>query len=122
MPAFNQFQVPPYSSFQHGSQFRLFDNEAVVANEISQVMCVSPSSSNLPTAITFQGEFAAAPTASVQIFGSNFPPTTTPQNGVTVGLAQTTQNWQYTDNTGFMYYWAVVSSYSAGGNFTLIAN
>lgn len=119
MPNYNPLLSPPYTDLRLGEQIALWNNESPAAGSKSVVITrgESPGSNR---GITFQLVFSTAPTASVTILGSNFPPTTTPQNGIVLATI-TTQNAGYTDSTSYAFYWASVDSVSAGEPLTLIA-
>jgi hypothetical protein len=76
--------------------------------------------------ISFTSNFAAAPTAVLEIFGSNTPPTQgaggAPQNGVLLYTSTNKQADTYVDTSGFKCYWAELVSQSAGGALTVVAH
>lgn len=119
MPNFNPLLTPPYTDLRMGESIALWSNEspAAGANSIVITKGANPGAGDN---ITFQLDFSVAPTASVTINGSNFPPTTSPQNGIVVATL-TTQNSAYTDVADFAFYWATIVSVSAGEPLTLIA-
>lgn len=119
MPAFNALLSPPYTDLRQGESVFLWNNESPAAGANSIVISRGMRPGEGPS-ITFQGVFTSAPTATINILGSNFPPTTTPQNGTIVG-SMTQQNSSLTDTNSFAFYWGNVSSVSAGEPFTLIA-
>ena len=91
----------------------------------SQSVVIAPADSGpVPRGlITFQANFASAPTAVVEIFGSNTPPTAAgPQNGVVLTTFTNAQASNYTDNLAFAFYWAQLVSQSGGGALTLTAH
>jgi hypothetical protein len=123
MPLFNQFgpltvQVGP------GTTITLFDPvaDSLTAPAISKVICPVDAGPVGRHGISFTISFAAAPTAVVELFGSNTPPTTIPQGGVLLYTSTNTQNDNYTDNSSFAYYWAELVSESAGGALSVIAH
>lgn len=119
MPNFNPLLTPPYTDLRIGEQIYLWNAEspAAGANSIVFTRGLDPGGNK---EITFQGDFATAPTATVTIFGSNFPPTSAPVNGISLAT-MTTQNSGYVDTTGYAFYWAQMTTVSAGEPFTLIA-
>lgn len=111
-----------------GDSLALFNNETVTAPQASIVLARGNSPSGSDQGTTFFIEFAAAPTDSLQILGSNKAPV--PVNGVyTFNLADwyvlfTSTNKQqdyYTDTGRFAYYCAYLASQSAGGKVTVNA-
>ena len=98
-------------------------NEVPVANETSIVIAPVDSAPHGRRRISFTGQFAAAPTATILLYGSNTYPTTAgPQNGQLLATWTNTQTNSQVDESGLAFYWAVVSAYSAGGNLILTAH
>lgn len=120
MPNFNGLQIPPYTDLRLGEQIYLWNNEspAAGANSIVITRGESPASNR---GITFQLDFASAPTASVTIQGSNFtPPASGPINGITLATLNTIDS-AYNDTGSYAFYWANIVSVSGGEPLTLIA-
>lgn len=102
-----------------GESVALWVNESPAAGTNSIVITKGPNPGASDN-ITFQLDFASSPTASITIQGSNFVPTTAPQNGLVLATV-TTINASYTDTNNFAFYWANVTSVSAGEPLTLLA-
>ncbi len=122
MPVFNGSANNLATQVQPGDTITLFA-DTLAATAVSTVIAPVDGGPISRGAITFQAHFASAPTASLTIKGSNFPPTSAgPQNGITIGTAITTQNGSVTATEAYAFYWASLDSYSAGGVLTVIAH
>jgi hypothetical protein len=122
MPAFNGNQNGLATAVYPGDSINLFD-ETPVLGETSIVIAPVDSAPFGRKRISFTGQFAVAPTATILIYGSNTYPTTAgPQNGQLIGTWTNLLSNSQVDESGFAFYWAVVSAYSAGGNLTLTAH
>lgn len=120
MPNFNGFLIPPYTDLRLGEQIALWSAESPVAGANSIVITRGESPAN-DQPITFQLDFSVTPTASITIQGSNFTPLASgPINGIVLATL-TTADSAYTDTNSYTYYWANVTSESAGEPLTLIA-
>lgn len=106
-----------------GDNLALFNNETVAALEASIVVAPMTSPSGADASITFVSQFAAAPTASLQILGTNKTPAAvfTLADWYALWTSTNKQQDYYTDTGRFAYYCAYVASQSAGGKLTLIA-
>lgn len=127
MPLYNPWTNTVGLQVAPGDLVNLFSTaDTLVANSVSQVIFPCDSGPVGRSAITFQIQFAAAPTAVVEIFGSNYPPTQgqggAPQNGVLLYTSTNKQSDNYTDNVAFNCYWAQLISQSAGGALSVTAN
>lgn len=124
MPTFNS-NGPLSVSVCSGSDVVLFDPvaDALTAPATSRVLAPVDSGPVQRAGITFQWSFAASPTAVVEVFGSNTPPTAAgPQNGVILYTSTNKQADNYTDNLSFAFYWQQIVSQSAGGALSSIAH
>jgi hypothetical protein len=111
------------TSIAPGDALTLFNNETLVAPQASIVAARAESPSHADQGITFFMEFAAAPTSSLQILGSNKPPAAVFNLNDWVILATSTNKQQdsLNDVGRFAYYCAYLASQSAGGKLTVIA-
>jgi len=123
MPIFNDFG-PLAIQAAGGDTINLFTASDVVApGNNSRVIALLDAGPDSRQAISFQIVFATAPTAVVEIFGSNFPPTSAgPVNGIVLFTSTNTQNASYTDNSSFRFYWAQLVSQTAGGALQVLAH
>ena len=122
MPAFNA-AVPGARAVSPGETYQLFAAETVAANATSVVIAPAGPDAWTRGIISFQQHFASGPTAVVVIYGSNDAPTSSgPTNGQVLQTFTNTQDASLSDNSGFAFYWAVVSGYSAGGKLTVSAH
>lgn len=123
MPIFNGYG-PLTVQAGPGDRIPLFSaTDSLAAGNNSVVLAIAHAAPFGQRLITFEGNFAAAPTAVWEIFGSNTYPTTAgPQNGVLLYTSTNVQKDNYTDNLAFAFYWAQLVSQSAGGALTLIAS
>ena len=100
-----------------GDQLILFNNETVTPPQASIVMARANSPSGSDQGTTFFIEFAAVPTDSLKILGSN--KTTAAVFNLTDWYALYTSTNKktdyYTDTGRFAYYCAYLASQSAGG-------
>ena len=95
-----------------GQQFTLFGGtEAPAAGLKSVAFERTANWSGTPSPMVFTSNFASAPTATVQIQGSNDD---TEANYQTI-QAISTQHGYYSDLGNFRFYRAVLSAYGAGG-------
>jgi hypothetical protein len=106
-----------------GDSLVLFNNETVAALEASIVAARAESPSGSDQGITFFMEFAAAPTASLEILGTNKPPAAVfaLADWAVLYTSANKQQDSYTDTARFAYYCAYLASQSAGGKLTVIA-
>lgn len=105
-----------------GDRFTLFaPSDTLVAGSQSRVIAIAHAAPFGVKAQTFQLSFATTPTAVVEIFGSNIPPTVAgpDPNGVLLYTSTNKITDNYTDNLAFEFYWAQLISQSAGGALTL---
>ena len=113
-----------------GDSLALFNNETVAATPQASIVmarAMSPVGSDQGT--TFFIEFAAPPTDSLEILGSNNAPVANAAGVYIFNLADwyvlfTSTNKQqdyYTDTGRFAYYCAYLASQSAGGKVTVNA-
>lgn len=104
-----------------GSNLLMFTAaDVLVAPATSRVYAPLAAAGVKSPSINFNAQYAAAPTAVVQIYGSNVPPTSAgPQNGTLLWTSTNKQTDTYIDTTGYAFYWAVLLSQSAGGALTL---
>ena len=106
-----------------GDSLALFNNETVTAPQASIVLARGNSPSGSDQGTTFFIEFAAAPTDSLQILGSNKVPAAVFSLADWYALYTSTnkQTDYYTDTGRFAYYCAYLASQSAGGKVTVNA-
>lgn len=106
-----------------GDSLALFNNETVTALEASIIANRALSPSGSDQGVTFFIEFAAAPTDSLQILGSNKAPAAVFALADWASLYTSTnkQTDSYADTARFAYYCAYLASQSAGGKLTVIA-
>ena len=112
-----------------GDALVLFNNETVVAPQASIAMARAKGHGDNDSGTTFQIEFAAVPTDSLIILGSNKAPVPNAAGVYVFNLADwaqlfTSTNQQqdhYTDTQRFAYYCAYLASQSAGGKLTVTA-
>lgn len=111
------------TSLEIGGSLPLFNNETVVAAQASIVMARAESPSGSDQGTTFTSNFAAAPTSSLQILGSNKVPAAvfTLSDWYVLFTSTNKQQDYYTDTGRFAYYCAYLASQSAGGKLTVIA-
>jgi hypothetical protein len=129
MPVFNSFG-PIITTIAPGTTIALFAaSDSLVAGSTSQV--IAPDcGAQIRGLITWQGNFAASPTAVVTIYGSNTYPTAA--SGTVAGSVDpgaqalytftNSQSFSQADNSTFAFYWAKLVSQSAGGALTLTAH
>ena len=124
MPIFNGSANNLAIQVQSGDTVTLFAaSDSLTAPGVSTVIAPVDAGPVQRSAITFQAHFASAPTASLTIKGSNFPPTSSgPQHGITIGTAITTQDASVTATEAYAFYWTSLDSQSAGGAVTVIAH
>src|SRR5580658_1822232 len=120
MPLFSLPVIALYSK----DNYALFSaSDTLSAGSLSQVVAIGIAGQQPRGVLTFQGNFASATTAVVEIFGSNTQPTSTaPQNGTVLFTATNLQTFNYTDNLAFAFYWAELVSQSGGGALTLMVS
>jgi hypothetical protein len=121
MPAFNGNGFLTHS-IGLGDTATLFSaSDSLTAPVNSIVVCILQSGPTVRGVRQFQIGFASAPTAVVEIFGSNNAPTTAGPDpgGQLLYTSTNTQNDYYTDGTAFAFYWAKLVSQSAGGALTV---
>ena len=112
-----------------GDQLILFNNETVTAAQASIVMARAKGPGDDDAGTTFFIEFAAAPTDSLEILGSNKTPVPNAAGVYVFNLADwyllfTSTNKQqdyYTDTGRFAYYCAYMATQAAGGKVICIA-
>jgi hypothetical protein len=124
MPTFNGNQLGLATTIYPGDTIPLFAaSDTLAAGSNSIVIAPGDAGGVNRNVVTFQLNFASAPTSVLKIFGSNTYPTTAgPQNGVLLYTSTNLQADNYTDNLGFAFYWAELVSQSAGGALTLTAH
>jgi len=110
------------TAIQPGDGLYLWNAETPAAPQASIVLvrALGPTGE---AGITFSINFAAAPTDSLQILGSNKPPAAafTLTDWESLYTSSNKQNDSYTDTARFEYYCAYLASQSAGGALTVIA-
>ena len=123
MPVFNT-ALPNARAVSSGDTVTLFAaTDTVAATNNSVVIAPAVPGPIARGVITFTTHFASAPTAVVEIFGSNTAPTTAgPQGGIILYTSTNLQNDTYSDNSAYAFYWAQLPSQSAGGAVTVIAH
>ena len=106
------------TALQPGDAMYLFNAESPTAPQASVAFAraVGPSASD--QGVTFQIEFAAAPTASVLIQGSNVD---SDAWYITLYTSSNKQFDSYTDTQRFAFYRSKLASQSAGGALTVLA-
>lgn len=127
MPQYNPWTSTVGLQVAPGDLITLFSPaDVLAAGNVSNVIFPVDSGPVARSAITFQTQFASTPTAVVEIFGSNTPPTQgaggAPQNGVLLYTSTNKQSDSYTDNLAFNCYWMQLVSQSAGGTLTATAS
>ena len=124
MPAFNGASNVLATQVAQGDTIPLFSAETVVAAENSTVIAVLSSSPSGRRVITFTINWAAVPTAVIEIFGSNnYPSSAGPDPaGFLLYTSTNKQNDNFTDSTGFVFYWAQCVSITGSTLCTVIAN
>lgn len=114
------FSLPVIALYPKDNYTLFASTDTLTAPAVSQAVTFSTPGSQPRGLVTFQTNFASAPTAVVEIFGSNSQPTSSaPQNGVILYTSTNTQADVYTDNSAFMFYWAKLVSQSGGGALTV---
>ena len=106
-----------------GDSLALFNNETVTAAQASIVMARAKGPGDDDAGTTFFIEFAAAPTDSLEILGSNKVPAAVFNLADWYVLFTSTNKQQdyYTDTGRFAYYCAYLASQAAGGKVTVNA-
>ena len=112
------------TAVQPGDSLALFNNETIAAPpQASIVLARVQGREDADQGITFFIEFAASPTDSLQILGTNKLPAAV-FNLVDWFSLYTSSNKQqdgYTDTARYAYYCAYLASQSAGGKVLVIA-
>jgi hypothetical protein len=124
MPGFNG-NGPLTVSIGVGDRIPLFSvKDSLTAPVNSIVASISQSGPTVRGVRQFTINFASAPTAVVEIFGSNnYPSSSGPDpNGFLLYTSTNMQNDQYLDGTAYRFYWAKLVSQSGGGALTVIMN
>lgn len=118
MPIFSSV-FPNARAVTVGDNFALFAAaDTLTGGSTSPVLTVSGPQPG--QAIQFTFNFASAPIAVVELFGSNTAPTVAgPQNGILVYTSTNMLQDSYLDTNGFAFYWAQLVSQSAGGALNL---
>lgn len=111
------------TAIQPGDSVALFNSETVAAGQASMVIARAMGRTDDDAGITFFIEFAASPTDSLQILGSNKPPAAafTVADWYALYTSTNKQTDYYTDTGRFAYYCALVATQSGGGKVTVIA-
>ena len=99
-----------------GDFYKLFDAEVVAAGTTSVAFSRGHSPSMDDAGMTFQMSWASAPTAVIEIQGSNIDSDAFYE---TLWSSSNTQFDNYTDTARWAFYRAKVISYSAGGAVTV---
>ena len=122
MPAYGSLPGGIGTAVQAGDSLPMFNNDTLGVPKTSIVLAraLSPYPSS---ALSFSINFAAAPTASVQILGSNKVPasTFTLTDWSSLYTSSNKQSDSFTDPNNFTYYCVYVPSQSAGGALTVVA-
>lgn len=114
------FTLPVVALYSKDSYTLFASTDTLAAGNNSQIIAIGTAGPVPRGVMTFQGDFASAPTAQWIIYGSNTQPTSAgPQNGVALYTSSNKQHDNYTDNLAFIFYWAQLVSQSAGGALTL---
>jgi len=123
MPIFNGFG-PLAIQVAGGDTVFLFEaTDTIAPGNNSRVITPLDSGPDSRIALNFQIQFSAAPTAVVEILGSNFPPTPAgPTNGIVLYTSTNLQSSSYTDNSSFRFYWANLVSQTAGGTLQILVH
>lgn len=106
------------TSLGPGEFMKLFDAEVVAAGQASIAISRGNSPSAADNGITFQIIWASAPTAVIEIQGSNVD---VDADYETLYSSSNVRYDNYTDTVRWQYYRAKVISYSAGGACTVNA-
>jgi hypothetical protein len=107
-----------------GDSLALFNNETIAAApQASIVAARAAAAMDGGQGVSFFIEFAAAPTDSLQILGTNKTPAAvfTLADWVTLYTSTNKQQDSYTDLQPLAYYCAYLASQSGGGKVTVIA-
>jgi hypothetical protein len=108
---------PSIVSMSPGDVVELFNAETPAIPSNSIVITPGVGVRNLE----FQSQFAAAATASLLIEGSNVSPTaSSPQDGLVLYTSTNKQADSYNDANGLAFYWANLSTQTAGGAVSVI--
>lgn len=123
MPLFNPVR-PGALAVSVGETFVLFAaTDTLTAGSLSAVFTVADSGPVPRQAIGFTFNFTTAPTAVVELLGSNTMPTASgPQNGVVLYTSTNQPQDKFLDSNSFAFYWALLVSQSAGGALSLIGH
>ena len=123
MPAFNQYG-PLTVQVGRGTTLYMIDPvKDVISGAFTSIVKAPCDAGPVDRySLQFTIDWAVAPTAVVEIFGSNTYPTTTPQNGQILYTSTSKQHDAYTDITAYAFYWVQVISYSAGGALAVISH
>lgn len=123
MPPFNGAANSLTTTAGPGDSPALFaTSDSVTAPVFSRVIAIYRAAPPGVKQVAFQTQFATAPTAVVEIFGSNTPPTSAgPQNGILLYTSTNKQSDSYIDTSGFAFYWAELVSQSGGGALSVQA-
>jgi hypothetical protein len=116
MPNYNPTQSGGVADIRPGDSFFLFNAESPTAPQASVQFARGVSPSGNDAGMTFEIDFAVAPTAVVLIEASN---TDIDADYQTVWTSTNLQHDNYTDTARWAFYRAALSTYSAGGALTV---
>lgn len=121
MPIFNAADRLT-SSICVGDSVQLFaPADTLVAPVNSIVVCIQSAGPTVRGIRQFTMDFAASPTAVVEIFGSNTAPTAAGPDplGFLLYTSTNKQSDTYSDGNAYIFYWAYLASQSGGGALTV---